>query len=111
MYTIAHLLQKTLMLFNRPYFPGACLFTEKDTLTTIGGFDTNVLLGEDVDYSLRASKLGSHGLINESIKVSSRRIIKYGYSWIFKEMSNVLGFIFTGRIRSPERMFYPFGEF
>ena len=110
-YGILSLSQKILLFFGKPYFPGACLLTTKETFTQIGGFDTMVLLGEDVDYSLKTSKLGSCGLLNAHIQVSSRRVIKYGYWWLLKELPNVFGLVTKGRINQPENLFYPFGDF
>lgn len=105
-----YIIQKFLLLFNRPYFAGSYLVTTKDTFFKIGGFDVNVLLGEDVDYSLRAAKVGPCKLINIPYPVSARRIIKYGYRWIFTEIPNLFRFAFTGRV-IPDTIFYPFGEF
>lgn len=108
---LAYYVQKILLVFNRPYFAGACLLTTKETFAKLGGFDAAVLLGEDVDYSLKASKVGACGLIEVSIKVSARRIIKYGYWWLIKELPNVVQFAFSGKIKNPERLLYPFGNF
>jgi len=111
MFRFAYYMQRLLLLFRQPYFAGSCLLTTKETFIKVGGFDTTVLLGEDVDYSLKASKVGLCGLTEVPIKVSARRIIKYGYWWLLKELPNLLQFPFTGKIKEPERLFYPFGEF
>ncbi|MDP3741330.1 MAG: glycosyltransferase [bacterium] len=102
--------QKILLMLDRPYFAGSYLLTTKDTFFRIGGFDPNVLLGEDIDYSLRAAKLGACGLLKTSILVSARRLVKYGYMWIFKDITNLFRLLFTGRVRA-EKIFYPFGDF
>jgi len=109
-YRSFYVIQRILIVLGRPYFAGSYLITRKDIFKKIGGFDTKVVLGEDVDYSLRAAKLGRCGLINIAFPVSARRVIKYGYGWIFKETSNLFRFLFTGRVL-PESIFYPFGEF
>lgn len=107
----AYYMQKLLLIFKRPYFAGACILTTKETFKRINGFDTTILLGEDVDYSLRASKVGACGLLPVTVKVSARRIIKYGYWWLVRELPNIMQFAFTGKITKPERIAYPFGDF
>ena len=110
MFWFAYIFQKFLLLFNRPYFASAYLMTTKDTFKRIGGFDLKVLLGEDVDYSLRAGKIGRCAVINIPYPVSVRRIIKYGYGWMFRELPNLIRFVFTGRVVT-DTIFYPFGEY
>ena len=102
--------QKALLILKRPYFAGSYLLTTKDVFTKLGGFDTKIRLGEDVDYSLRASKLGSYGFRSTPILVSARILIKYGYGWIFRETPNMFRLLFTGHVHA-EKMFYPFGDF
>lgn len=109
-FKFALFMQKVLLILRRPYFAGAYLLTTKDVFTKLGGFDTNIQLAEDVDYSLRASKLGAYGLLSTSIFVSARRLIKYGYGWLFSGMPNMFRLLFTGRVRA-EKLFYPFGDF
>ncbi len=104
-------MQKTLLMLGRPYFAGSCIITTKAAFDTLHGFDERIPLGEDVDYSLRAAKLGSYRLIKTPVLVSGRRLIKYGYGWAKKETMQLLRFLITGRIAHPERIFYPFGEF
>ena len=102
--------QRILILFKRPYFGGAYLITTKTIFTHLGGFDSELTLAEDVDYSLRAAKKGPYGLINVRIPVSARRLLKYGYGWIFNSMPAVLSFVRTGRV-TPGSVYYPFGEY
>ncbi len=109
-YHVAEVMERIANLFGRPYFPGSCLITTKEVFKATGGFDTNIMLAEDIDYSMRAAKLGRSGLINVSMPVSARRFIKYGYSWILSEIPNLLRLIFTGRIKH-ESIYYPFGEY
>ena len=102
--------QKFLIRFGRPFFAGACLLTTKQVFTRIGGFDTAVVLGEDVDYGLRAATQGRCGLIDVTIPVSARRMMKYGYGWLFTEIPNMFRLFVTGRLK-PETIYYPFGEY
>lgn len=109
-YRLLMLIQSVLFRFGKPYFAGSCLLTTKEAFARIGGFDVQVLLGEDVDYSLKAAKLGQCGLFKTPVLVSARRLIKYGYWWAFKELPNAaFRLLTTGVI--PETIFYPFGDF
>jgi GT2 family glycosyltransferase len=77
----------------------------------ISGFDEAIVLAEDVDYCVRAAKHGRYGIAHSPILVSARRICKYGHTWILKEWPNLFRLAFTGKVKHPERIFYPFGEF
>ena len=111
LFGLLHFFQKSLILFRRPYFAGACLLTTKKVFAGIGGFDTAVLLGEDIDYSLRAGQTGPCGFIKIKMPVSARRFVKYGYGWIFKDFSKVIELLVRGRVKKTEDIFYPFGDF
>ncbi|MBI5003621.1 glycosyltransferase [Candidatus Kaiserbacteria bacterium] len=106
----AYYTQRILLMFKRPYFGGAYLITTKDVFAKLGGFDQQIMLGEDVDYSLRASRLGGYGLIEVALPVSARRMIKYGYTWALKELPNIIRSLWTGRVR-PDTIYYPFGAY
>jgi glycosyltransferase involved in cell wall biosynthesis len=108
--TFAYLVQHFLLVLGKPYLAGGCLITTSDVFSKVGGFDENVVLGEDVDYSLRVSRIGRCTVFNIPYPVSARRIIKYGYGWMISEIPNLLRFLFTGKV-SPETIFYPFGEY
>ncbi len=103
-------LQRFLLVLKRPYFGGAGLTTTREIFHTLGGFDTNILLGEDVDYSLRASKHGHCHQIKVKWLISARRLIKYGYLWMFKD-GEIFRLLFKGRIKNAKTFFYPFGEY
>ena len=110
-YRTFYLMQKSLIILGRPCFAGSYLLTKKETFLKVGGFDPQVVLGEDVDYSLKAAKTGPYALFTIPYPVSARRMIKYGYSWFFTQGLNLFrAFFVTGRI-IPESVFYPFGEF
>ncbi len=102
--------QRFLLVLKRPYFGGAGLTTTREVFHALGGFDTKLLLGEDVDYSLRASKHGPCHQIRVKWPVSARRFIKYGYRWMFKD-GEMFHLLFKGRIKNTETFFYPFGEY
>lgn len=110
LFRLLNMIQRIILLFGKPYFPGACLLTTRQIFHQAGGFDRAILLAEDVDYSIRAAKLGKSGLINITLPVSARRAIKYGYGWLFPEIPNLFRLLFTGRLK-PESIYYPFGEY
>jgi hypothetical protein len=107
---VIYYLQRLLLLYERPYFGGYYLMTTRDVFLKVGGFDTKLLLAEDVDYSLRAARLGPYRLMEVTIAVSARRLIKYGYWWVLKALPSIIRFIRTGHI-APESVHYPFGEY
>jgi len=109
-YKLVYYLQKMVLSYGRPYFSGSYLMTTKHVFAQLGGFDTNLSLAEDVDYSLRAAKLGPYQLLNVTIGVSARRLKKYGYWWIIKALPSIVRFIRTGFI-APESIYYPFGDY
>ncbi len=109
-YMVQAATQRTLLLLKRPYFAGSCLLTTKEIFDAVGGFDTNIKLGEDVDYCLRACRLGRPAMLDTVVLVSARRVIKYGYGWIFSGMNELGRLLLTGTVRA-ESVFYPFGEF
>lgn len=62
-----------------PHAPGFCIFIKKYYHQLIGGFNEKILLAEDSDYVLRASKLCKFNLLkNVCIPVSVRRLDKDG---------------------------------
>jgi glycosyltransferase involved in cell wall biosynthesis len=97
--------------FGRALLPGGYLITRKETFVKVGGFDTGLLLAEDVDYSMRAGKEGNHGVLKAPVLLSGRRLTKYGYAWLFKEWANILRLVAKGKLHNPERIYYPFGEY
>lgn len=109
-FKFVHFLQRVVLLTGRPYFGGGYLMTTKDIFTKLEGFRTKLSLGEDIDYSLRASRLGPYQLIDMRVSISARRVIHYGYGWIFESLPSIVRFILTGFIR-PEDIHYPFGEY
>lgn len=78
-YLISNLIHKLLCIFRWPHGYGCCLLVDKDLHEKIGGFDSSIILAEDEDYISRLSKSGKYSFSNKlQIKVSSRRIKKYG---------------------------------
>lgn len=62
-----------------PHAPGFCIFVKKEYHLLIGGFNEKILLAEDSDYVLRASKICKFDLLQSvHIPVSVRRLDKDG---------------------------------
>lgn len=109
-YKMVYAIQKLLLFLGRPYFAGSYLLTQRAVFEKIGGFDERILLAEDVDYSLRASKEGPSDLLTTPIFVSARRLIKYGMGWFLRDLPAIAKFMYTGKVDA-SRIFYPFGDF
>jgi glycosyltransferase involved in cell wall biosynthesis len=102
--------QRILASVGRPFFGGAGLTTTREVFERIGGFDASIHLGEDVDYSMRASK---HGLFHHSSvrwSVSARRFIKYGYWWALKQTPEFIWLLVTHKFKNDHKIYYPFGD-
>lgn len=109
-YKIVYWLQRLVLSHGRPYFAGSFLMTSRPVFSRLGGFDTTISLAEDVDYSLRASKLGRYQLMDVRMSISARRLAKYGYWWIIESLPTIVRYIRTGSI-SPKDIHYPFGDY
>ena len=109
-HTAAYFAQKMLALTGRPFFGGAFLLTTREAFFKVGGFDENLRVSEDVDYSLRVSKNGTFKIYALPVQVSTRRFQKYGYGWVFQNPMTIVRLIRKGKITNKEKIFYPFGE-
>jgi len=62
-----------------PFAPGFCILVDRNIHNIAGGFDEDILLGEDSEYVQRISKMGSFGvLLSHMIPVSVRRLDRDG---------------------------------
>lgn len=61
-----------------PHAPGFCIFARRHIHEKINGFDEDIKLAEDHDYTQRAVQYGNFGFLSESIPVSVRRFDKEG---------------------------------
>lgn len=72
-----------------PHAPGFCILVRRAVHEVIGGFNEEVVLAEDHDYALRASKHGGFSVLTSaSLPISLRRIqrdglfqVAYKYAW------------------------------
>ncbi|MCL4391079.1 glycosyltransferase [Candidatus Parvarchaeota archaeon] len=64
---------------NRPSFTGSNMAVRTGIFKKAGGFNTAISTFEDIDFSLRAGRLGK-SIFSNAVRVrsSARRIIKYG---------------------------------
>jgi len=68
-----------------PHASGFCIFCKKDLFDAVGGFDENLLVGEDFEFTIMASKKGRFGILyNKPILNNIRRIKKWGRWGILK---------------------------
>lgn len=110
-HTVAYLVQRWMLLFKKPYFAGGFLLTKKEVFTALGGFNEELRISEDVEYSIRAAKVGAYQLFNIPIQASTRRFQKYGYTWMFSNPKMLYTLLTKGRLTEKDKVFYPFGEY
>lgn len=74
-------------IFGFPLFPTVCCGCRRWAFDAIGGFNEELAVGEDIDFSMRMGKLGKCRLSRKAVAfTSTRRIEKYGASknlWLF----------------------------
>lgn len=85
----------------RPHVYGFCIFVKKKIHEEINGFDESIILGEDQDYVLRASKKGVYRfLLSEKLPASMRRFREGGRIRTALKYSLIeLHILLFGRIR------------
>lgn len=70
-----------------PSATGSCIFASKEAHNKIGGFDEKIILGEDSDYTYRASKICKFGILKSAVVENSpRRLHKEGYLKVFLQV-------------------------
>lgn len=91
---------------------GFCMFARRQIHEKIGGFDETILIAEDQDYAVRASKIGKYRFLRSiKINVSMRRFEKEGR--LIMTLRYLQIYIFTtffGKIRKPI-VSYKFGNY
>jgi len=101
-----------ILILLSPFFPeayGFCIFTRKDVFNKIKGFDTKVVMWDDHDYGVRASKVSKYGILKKvKIMVSVRRFEKFGrFRTIVQGIISGLYRLFFGEIKD-DRFKYSF---
>jgi len=94
----------------RPNAPGWCILVRRSLHETIGGFDETIVLAEDHDYALRASKSGTFGVL-DSVKIFTNTRRQERDSRLFlitKYILAELHILFIGPIRH-DKFKYEFG--
>ncbi|MDP3057024.1 MAG: glycosyltransferase [bacterium] len=70
-----------------PCAGGWCIFATKAAHDKIKGFDEKIILGEDSDYSYRASRICKFGILKSAVVENSpRRLHKEGYLKVFLQV-------------------------
>jgi glycosyltransferase involved in cell wall biosynthesis len=86
---------------------GAFLFTTRRNFETIGGFDEQYFVGEEVFFSLAIRKLGRFKVLRESILTSGRKLRMYPAKQFLREFFGViLGGPRGARSRAKLRLWY-----
>jgi glycosyltransferase involved in cell wall biosynthesis len=86
MYMTYNNLVKGSIRTGRPHVGGMCVAYRKTTFDAINGFDENLAAFEDVDLSLRMSKLGKIIFNEKSLALTSpRRVEKWGHLNAFRK--------------------------
>jgi len=80
-----------LVIFSTIYFglnfgAGAFLFTTRKNFDTIGGFDEELFVGEEIFFSLALRKIGRFKILREPIISSGRKLRMYSGREIFRNM-------------------------
>lgn len=111
LYGVANFYFKVTRLF-RPQAIGHCIIIKKAIHQQIGGFDNDIKIAEDMDYTLRASKIGKFDYLkNIKIPVCSRRLEKEGrLRMSIKYYFIALHFFILGPIKS-DVFNYRFGHY
>jgi glycosyltransferase involved in cell wall biosynthesis len=84
-YGLGAIFQRAMLLRGEAYFAGSCTMCTREVFEKIGGYDEHLLVGEDIDFSLKAGHLGPAALLPIALAVSTRRFKKYGYWHVFSQ--------------------------
>ncbi len=84
-YRLGAMFQRVMLLFGEAYFAGSCTMCTRDVFEKVGGYNEQLLVGEDIDFSLKAGHLGRAALLSVALAVSTRRFKKYGYGHVFSQ--------------------------
>ena len=95
-YWFINSVQKNSSKYGRPMMPGFCLSCRKKAFHKINGFDEKLKAGEEVDLSMRLSKLGNADVLETTVAfTSTRRSDKNGH---MKSMYQWFKGLFMGKI-------------
>jgi len=109
--TIAYIAQRIFSWFGHALASGNFILVKKSIFQQVNGFDEELRISEDVDFSLKAAKQGKFKLFSVPIKTSTRRAQKYGYRWLKENPLIVFKLLFRGKLTDKDEVFYPFGEY
>ncbi len=86
-YGLGALFQRVMLLRGEAYFAGSCTMCTREVFENVGGFNEELSVGEDIDFSLKAGRLGGADLLPVVLMVSTRRFKKFGYWRVFSQWS------------------------
>jgi glycosyltransferase involved in cell wall biosynthesis len=94
----------------KPLAGGWCIFVKREIHEKLGGFDEEIMLGEDSDYARRGAKLGRFRfMIKAKVNVSSRRLKKEGYLKVLcQDVGLGLYILLHGKMDKENRFNYEF---
>ena len=94
-----------------PHACGFCIFIKRNIHNWMKGFDETILIGEDIEYIQRASKIGTFGYLkSQKIPISMRRFMKDGrMKSLLKYIGIELHTMFIGNVRK-DIFDYEFGK-
>lgn len=103
MFWIAEGLWNWYFWITQRFYPHAnnCMLVQKEMHEAIGGFNEQILVGEDFDYTRRAAAKGKFAyLLHPSCIASARRVKKEGvlrifFVYLLAELVQILGFKIT----------------
>ncbi|MBN2881178.1 glycosyltransferase [Candidatus Woesearchaeota archaeon] len=84
-----------------PHMPGFCIFSKTKLHHKVNGFDSGIILAEDIEYIQRAAKYGKFRMLNSKKIISSvRRFEKEGrFISVIKCIRIFLYRVFRGELR------------
>ena len=86
---------------------GAFLFTTRKNFDTIGGFDEQLFIGEEIFFSLALRKLGRFKVLREPIITSGRKLRMYSARKIFaNSFAVIIGGMRAARSRDKLELWY-----
>ncbi|MBI4066767.1 glycosyltransferase [Candidatus Gottesmanbacteria bacterium] len=85
------------IILPRPFAAGQNMAFWREAGERIGGFDTNLLILEDTDFSLRIAKIGKTAFVKDALVYSSGRRSKEGWQFFFRITKAIFKYFILGK--------------